>query len=111
MHQYLYIAGPGINDFGLFKLLILTYPRPPRPPRPPSPEGFKGVLAIGRKTGFIAGWKLYANFLESIPFLLLFYRTCGGLYELYFFLYSPSSFFMNLQSYFSICLYGSPCFN
>lgn len=55
MHQYLYIAGPGINDFGLFKLLMLTYPRPPRPP---SPEGFKGVLAIGRKTGFIAGWKL-----------------------------------------------------
>lgn len=56
------MAAPGIIGFGLFKLFSCMYP---------SPLGFNGVFANGRNTGFIDGWKLYANFFESIPFLLL----------------------------------------
>lgn len=41
-YQYLYIAAPGIIDFGFCKLFTLTYPNPDIPP------GFKGVLELGK---------------------------------------------------------------
>lgn len=64
---------------------------------------------MGKNTGFIDGWKLYANFFDSIPLRLRFYICC--LYELSFFLRALSSFFINFQSSFSINLQGYPCFN
>ena len=57
------MAGPGTKGFGFESGWY---------PSPASPVGFRGVLTLGRKTGLnAAGWKLYANFFESIPFLLL----------------------------------------
>lgn len=49
------MAGPGIICFGLFILFIFMYPSPPYPT---SPDGFNGVFATGKNTGFIEGWKL-----------------------------------------------------
>lgn len=66
------MAGPGINGFGRFRLFKWTNPIPP------NPVGFKGVFAIGKKTGLIDGWKLYANLFGYIPFRLLLSRG-GGL--------------------------------
>ena len=55
IYQYLQMAGPGIICFGLFILFIFMYPSPPYPT---SPDGFNGVFATGKNTGFIEGWKL-----------------------------------------------------